>query len=801
MNSSMLGKALEYIDLGWKIFPLHTAKNSACSCGNQNCSSAAKHPHIKEWQKCCSNNSDQIKEWWDKWPEANIGLATGSSSALVVLDIDPRHGGKESLQELVRKNGMFPKTLTSNTGGGGYHLFFKEPMIKITNRTNVLPGIDVRGEGGYVVAPPSFHQSGKQYSWTKELDQSAINEAPPWLLDFITKNNKSQGAVEGDRNNFLTREAGKLRRLGLDEYQLFTELKKINLDRCHPSLPDHEVMAICSSISRYPTGEMLRSFAVVNSWTNEPKTLELAPIEVPSMPASLLPECFKPWIMDISERMQVTPEFVMAPALVSFSSIVGRRIGILPKRHDNWLKVPNLWGAIVARPGYFKSPTIAEAIRPLEKLSDRARKVIEDNQHQNKANQMFISMQLEALKESIKKAIKEDAGEYIDQLKNQVAELERDAEALKTVERRYKTNDATVEKMARLLNENPNGLLLLRDELNGWLQILNKAGREGDREFFLEAWNGYNSYTIDRVGSGTFHVPALCLSVFGGIQPGKLQAYVAKALQGNVEDDGLLQRFQLLIYPELSPEWKNIDREPNLLAQERVFELFEKIDSVPVNKSTHIAGVNFCSEAQEVFNSWRCELEKRLRSNEIGCLAFESHLAKYRSLMPSLALLFWILENPENIHGQGSVSAAATNLAIEWCNFLEQHALKAYGIDKNAQIMATKKLAEVIQQGLLENGMPVRSIYRKQWTHLKTPQLLEHALETLEELHWLRQTVVTVQGGRTKKIELHPNLRKTIIGDQNDYQIRTGNYGPLKDYPHAHGGEILGPNNHQIQGW
>jgi len=79
---------------------------------------------------------------------------------LIAIDIDPRHGGKESLQELIKKNGMFPKTLTSNTGGGGYHPFFKEPSIKIANRTNILPGIDIRGEGGYVVAPPSFHQSG-----------------------------------------------------------------------------------------------------------------------------------------------------------------------------------------------------------------------------------------------------------------------------------------------------------------------------------------------------------------------------------------------------------------------------------------------------------------------------------------------------------------------------------------------------------------------------------------------------------------------------------------------------------------
>ena len=146
------------------------------------------------------------------------------------------------------------------------------------------------------------------------------------------------------------------------------------------------------------------------------------------------------------------------------------------------------------------------------------------------------------------------------------------------------------------------------------------------------------------MGSGTLHVPALCLSVFGGIQPGKLQAYVEKTLQCSVEDDGLLQRFQLLIYPELSPEWNNVDRSPNLAARERVFEVFDYIDSVPNPVQGQIPSVRFSEPAQEAFNVWRRELESRLRSNEIGCSAFESHLAKFRSLMPSLALLFWLLE-------------------------------------------------------------------------------------------------------------------------------------------------------------
>jgi len=801
MGSSMLGTAMEYAERGWKVFPLHTAKNSVCSCGNDQCKSAAKHPRIKEWQHCCTDKEGDIKDWWGKWHDANIGLATGHMSGFFVLDIDPRHGGKESLQDLIRRNGLFPKTLSSHTGGGGYHLFFKEPAIKITNRSNVLPGIDVRGDGGYIVAPPSFHQSGRQYSWMKDNKDAEIEHAPVWLLDLLTgaKAKNLHRIVEGGRNSFLTSEAGKLRRSGLNSEEIFCELQKINNASCMPPLEEAELRVICKSVGRYPSATNVVASQVSFLWLKEPQQLITTIKEVPSLPAELLPETFRPWIVDVSERMQVAPEFVMAPALVSLSSIVGRRLGIFPKQHDDWLVVPNLWGLIVARPGYFKSPTIAEAMKPLERLSEAARKENEANMYQAKASQMLASMQLEAVREVVKKAIKDGDGEKIDALKDQVAELEQEAEAAMIAERRYKTNDATIEKLARLLNENPNGLLLLRDELNGWFELLHKAGREGDREFFLEAWNGYGSFSIDRVGSGTLHVPALCLSIFGGIQPGKLQAYVEKSIQGTSGDDGLLQRFQILIYPEFSPKWHNIDRSPNIMALEQVNAIFQKIDAIGVGRSRDIPGVNFTAAAQDVFNAWRQQLETRLRSEEIGCPALESHLAKYRSLMPSLALLFWVLENPENIHGNGSVSLTAALLAIEWCAFLEKHALKAYAIGQNSEALAAKRLAECIEQGLIGPDETVRGLYRKQWTHLRTPYLVDQALETLEEFHWLRIVNTAVQGGRTKKIELHPKFRASQPQEKNyEHEIKVNHSSLTETHRIADRTALLGADRHQI---
>ena len=145
----------------------------------------------------------------------------------------------------------------------------------------------------------------------------------------------------------------------------------------------------------------------------------------------------------------------------------------------------------------------------------------------------------------------------------------------KTILRRYKTNDCTIERLGELERDNPNGVLVLRDELIGLLASLDKEGREGDRAFYLEGFNGTGSYDTDRIMRGNIYIESHCLSVFGGIQPDKLIAYLEQANSG-LGNDGLLQRFQLLVYPD-PIEWQYRDRYPNKEAANAVFEIFPKL--------------------------------------------------------------------------------------------------------------------------------------------------------------------------------------------------------------------------------
>lgn len=767
LTASRIQNILSYADNGWKIIPLHNITDLGnCSCGDSSCSnSAAKHPRIKGWKEQATSDYFQIRNWWNLWPNSNVGIVTGNSSGLIVLDVDPRHGGDNSLQGLIQDYGGIPETPRVITGGGGQHFYFRTSLTTIRNKTNIRPGLDLRGEGGYIVAPPSLHKSKRHYEWEGQLSIEKIAELPEWLLEIVEApkhlHETGDKILEGKRHDFLVRKGGSLRRAGLSGAPLYLALQSLNQEQCLPPLPENEVRNISSGVSRYPSdGSFSKPEKVF--WKFAPKELPPAILPVPELSENLIPIPMRAWVMDIADRMQIAPEFVMVPAIIALSSVVGRKMCIYPKEHDDWCVIPNLWGGPVGRPGIGKTPAMSEALSPLDHLSELAAKDFEELSRSASSETHLINARIEAVKEDLRRAAKGGKSEDLSSFQAEIEELEGELETIRVKEKRYKTNDATVEKIARLLKDNPNGILVVRDELSGWLKTLDKAGREGDREFYLEAWNGFGTYTVDRVGSGTIHVPALCLSLLGGIQPGKLQAYVNDAKKGK-GDDGLLQRFQLLVYPDQKKEWMNVDRVPDLPARSRVFEIFRNIDQLNADSlgaeiqesKDKIPGVRFSPKAQLLFNSWRSDLERKLRSDHLECPAFESHLAKYRSLMPSLALLFWLVDTIES-GGKGSVSLSATEMAIGWCEFLEKHALKIYSPTAQPGLMGANVLAKKIRNRDLKDQETVRSVCRRQWAHLETSEKVEEALFVLEQLHWIQ---ISHGSSNSRKIHINPKLQ------------------------------------------
>ncbi len=176
--------ALTYAHRGWPVLPLHRPTPSGCSCKDADCASPGKHPRTRHGLADATTDPRRVAGWWRRWPDANIGVATGGDAGIVVIDVDPPDG-EPSLQRLAADRPL-PDTLTARTGSGGRHLVFAYPQAghSVRNRAGMRPGLDVRGDGGYVVVPPSAHASGRAYAWLEQDLPPA--QLPGWLLAQIS---------------------------------------------------------------------------------------------------------------------------------------------------------------------------------------------------------------------------------------------------------------------------------------------------------------------------------------------------------------------------------------------------------------------------------------------------------------------------------------------------------------------------------------------------------------------------------------------------------------------------------------
>lgn len=263
-----LAFALYYaVKLGWPVFPVHYPVNDSCSCDSSSCTSIGKHPMVK-WKEMATTDSKVIKKWWQRYPKANIGIVTGARSGLFVLDIDPPKGGKASLQKLENDHGKI-KTLSARTGGKGRHYYFQCKNTEMGNKTGILAGVDIRCNGGYIVASPSLHVSGRKYQWrgVKKPSLEQLACLPKWLLKLtqtsvkktFDNQNLLAGIPEGKRNNTLASIAGSLRNKGFGEKTIYTVLEEINSTECNPPLDEEEVKKIATSYSKYPVNTFARN--------------------------------------------------------------------------------------------------------------------------------------------------------------------------------------------------------------------------------------------------------------------------------------------------------------------------------------------------------------------------------------------------------------------------------------------------------------------------------------------------------------------------------------------------------------
>lgn len=472
----------------------------------------------------------------------------------------------------------------------------------------------------------------------------------------------------------------------------------------------------------------------------------------------MLPDTVRPWIEDVAERMQCPPDFVGATVMVGLGSVLGRKLTVRPKREDDWSVVPNLWGLSIGPPGVMKSPAQNNALLPLRMLSTAAH----DAYLHSIAD---YEVALAAAKAKAKNAEREAAAKLKQDRTAKISDLLRPEQIAKPVCKRYVATNASVEALGELLQQNPNGVLVDRDEMLSLLDRLDEEGHADERGFFLSGWNGDTPYTFDRIGRGlNLHTPAVCLSMIGGTQPARISQYLAQVRRGGRGNDGLIQRFQLLVWPDISSSWANVDRKPNGVARTAVIELFERLNTLdwrgigakrdfgPTGDEEGPPYLRFSPAAHELFLAWRTDLEERIRDNSLEPM-LEGHLAKYRSLVPALALITHLADG-----GTGEVGEPAVIKALRWVAYLESHAARTYASTSVAAAGAARAIVAKIQSGHIKEKFRAREIVRSQWSMLRDRETIHAALQLLVDHDWLNVARTETSGRPATDYIVNPKI-------------------------------------------
>lgn len=477
---------------------------------------------------------------------------------------------------------------------------------------------------------------------------------------------------------------------------------------------------------------------------------------VAAFEADLLPEALRGFVLDIAKRMQCPPDYPAAGLLVALSSVIGARNVVAPKQRDDWRVVPNLWGMIVGRPGVMKSPALMQSLKLLEGMEATAREQQEAAHQAWQTDCQIAEMTQTANRKKACKLVDEGKEAQARELLMSVAMPEEPAM------RRYVVSDTSVEKLGELLAQNPWGLLAYRDELDGMVCGFDKQGQEGSRSFYLQAYDGNQGWTVDRIGRGTRHIKRVCLSMLGAIQPGKLHGYVRAAVSGGASDDGLLQRFGMLVWPDVPHGFEYVDAWPDAHHKQAARDVFERLANLQPASEDEPVVWHFSPAAQQLYIHWVTGFEKELRSGSLHP-ALESHLAKYRKLGPALALLFALIDTPDS---EGNlIHERELGRALDWLEYLRTHARRLYAAAVTPETTGARQLLEKIKEGRLNDGFTPRQVAVKHWAGLDTAEAVRKAAGLLADYGWLRRGVIKSgdamgRGRPSERYAIYPGLLK-----------------------------------------
>lgn len=460
----------------------------------------------------------------------------------------------------------------------------------------------------------------------------------------------------------------------------------------------------------------------------EPTQIKSTLPAVEAFVPELLPDAIRDYVLDVTDRQQAPPDFAAVAAICGMAAIVGNRVRIQPKHQDDWTVVPNLWGAIIGRPSAMKSPAMKSALAPVYAIQDEMRHEWEIAIRTAQVDAVMSKLDEKDSHKRAEKALnagdREGARNILAGLAVQGCDEPRCPRIL--------VNDATVEKLGELLNENSRGLLLERDELAGFLARMEREEFQSERAFYLEAFNGDGQFTYDRIGRGTVHIENCTLSIIGGVQPSRIAPIVRGAMTG-ASNDGLVQRLQMAVWPDDVGSWTWVDRKPNALARLAYEKTFRDLQNLAIGDTDKPAVLRFSPASQIMFREWMEDIQAEARNGSLPS-TLESHILKMPKTVASLALCFELIDG-----GRSEVNEASTRRALGWADYLRSHANRLYSSGETMAEDGARLIIERRHQ--MPDQFTARSVHQKGWASLGERDTVEVSIEMLVATNHCRAIV------------------------------------------------------------
>lgn len=461
-------------------------------------------------------------------------------------------------------------------------------------------------------------------------------------------------------------------------------------------------------------------------FSGEPQELEDRLLPVPQFPLDCLASPIKDYCQIRASQTCLPPDFGATAFLGILSGLIGRAYQLEMRPNHDWFESANLWGLLVGNPATLKSPTIKSVsnlcLTPLDKLA----------------------------KEQYERAHKE-----YKQRQKAAKEGDIDFDEVEPLRRRFHTDDPTVASLKKLFSSNPRGIILRTDETSGQLRKFEQDNYASDRAFYLSCWSGQETYHEDRISRDSLLDLRLALSWVGGIQPNTLKPYLEQAVGVRAGGDGLMQRFQLISYPDLTQKFQDVDiLIPDGLRTE-LMQIAARIDALCISESV----LHFSPDAQQALVEWNVSHQNKTRSEEAEY--WQSHLGKIPKLVGALCLQLYIVDCLSGNVAIDNIPLHVLERAFRLTEYFIAHAKRAYGSIESQTLSDARKILHKIKSGKLKARFKASEIYHNCSCSLRDPAKTYAALDLLYDKNIVAPDKQQFGIGRpgTDWI-VHPNLVK-----------------------------------------